>query len=189
VPEQEAQPAGGRVLAHPAFERLDHARPGAPGQVEPRHRVAVPVGPAVAPLGPADDREEPQTHRPQPRALLAGREVDVRLGPPARPVVLLAVELGASHPVRQGEVVAVVHPHPALLRGVDEEQAAEAPEGLPTQRLLGLLVDQEHPSPGVGDFRGGGEPGQAVTDDDDIGIRGGVHGRTLTARTRLGSGS
>ena len=30
-------------LAHPSDERLEHARPGAPGDVEAGHRVAVPV--------------------------------------------------------------------------------------------------------------------------------------------------
>ena len=42
----------------------------------------------AAALGPADDREEPDALLVQPGALLAGREVDVGLGPAARPVVL-----------------------------------------------------------------------------------------------------
>ena len=46
--------------------------------------------------------------------------------------------------------------HPALLGGVDEEQPTEAPERLTAQRLLTLLVDQEHSTPGVGDLRCGG---------------------------------
>jgi hypothetical protein len=65
-----------------------------------------------------------------------------------------------------------VDAHPALLGGVDEEQPAEAPERLAAQRLLGLLVDQEHAATRVGDLRCGGEPGQAVTDDDDVRIHG-----------------
>ena len=60
--------------------------------------------------------------------------------------------------------------HPALLGGVDEEQAAEAPERLAAERLLGLLVDQDHPPPGVGDLGGGGQPGQPVAHDDHIGV-------------------
>ena len=47
-------------LAHAAHERLDHARPGAPGDMEARHRVAVSGRQIAAALGPADDRENLQ---------------------------------------------------------------------------------------------------------------------------------
>ena len=52
------------------------------------------IGPPVTTLGPADDGKEPVTLLVQPRALLARREVQVGLGPPAWPEVLGAVELG-----------------------------------------------------------------------------------------------
>ena len=164
----EADPAARDVLADPPLERLDHARAGAPGDVEARHRVAVPVGAAVAALGPADDREDPVAHLAQPGALLAGREVDVRLGPGARPAVLLAVELGAAEPVLHGELAGVLDAHPALLGAVDEEQPAEAPERLPAQGLLALLVEQQHRPAGVGHLGGGRQPGQAGPDHDDV---------------------
>ena len=67
---------------------VDHAGPGAPGDVEPRDRVAVPGREVAAALGPADHGEQAHALRVQPGALLAGGEVDVRLGPFARPVVL-----------------------------------------------------------------------------------------------------
>jgi hypothetical protein len=172
VPEREPDATGLGVRPHPSLERLHDPGTGPPGDVEPRHGVAVAVGAAVAPLGPTDDREHPMAHPPQPGALLAGREVDVRLRPAARPEVLLTVELGAAHPVGEGQVVAVVHPHPALLGGVDEEQPTQAPERLAAERLLGLLVDQHHRASGVRDLRRGGQAGEPVAHDDHIGVHG-----------------
>ena len=174
VPEREADPAVGGVLADPVLERRDDARAGPPRDVEARHRVAVAVGAAVAALGPADDREDPVPHLAQPGALLAGREVDVRLGPAPRPPVLLAVELRAAEPVLQRELARVLDAHPALLGGVDEEQPAEAPERLAAERLLGLLVQQQHPLARVGDLGRRRQAGQAGTHHDHIT---GIHGR------------
>src|SRR5258706_446499 len=73
------------------LERLDQARTGAPGDVEARHRVAVRRGAAAAALGPADDREDPVAHRPEPGSLLAGGEGDVGLRPASRPMIVVAV--------------------------------------------------------------------------------------------------
>ena len=140
-------------LAHPAYERLEDSRPGAPGHVEARHRVAVPAGEVAAALGPLHQREEPEALRVQPGSLLTRREVDVRLGPLPGPEVLVAVEAGRAHPVLQGQLVRVAHPQPSLLRAVDEEQAAEGPERLAAQRGRGLLVDHDHPAAGVGRAR------------------------------------
>ena len=66
-----------------------------------------PAGAVAAALGPADDREQAHALRMQPGALLAGGEVDVRLRPLARPVVLRAVEARGAHPVLQREIVGV----------------------------------------------------------------------------------
>src|SRR5215213_5434652 len=110
-------PTGSRELAAPlgdgradrAHERLEQSGAGAPDDVEPRHRVAVPVGEVTAALGPADHREEPDTQPVQPRALLTAGEVDVGGGPLARPVVFArgvvdaAVEPRAAQPVLQRE--------------------------------------------------------------------------------------
>ena len=54
-----------------ADERLEDARAGAPRDVEPRHRVAVPVGQVAAALGPLHQREPAHALGVQPRA--AGR--------------------------------------------------------------------------------------------------------------------
>ena len=66
--------------------------PGAPGDVEPRHRVAVSACVVAAALGPADQREDLQPALPQPAALLPRGEVDVGVRPLPGPVVLGPVE-------------------------------------------------------------------------------------------------
>ena len=58
VPVMESRPAPGRRLQRRVDERFDDAGAGAPGDVEARYRVAVPVGAQVAALGPADGRQE-----------------------------------------------------------------------------------------------------------------------------------
>ena len=132
--------AEARASTRPAARRASRTRrsngsttpgPGAPGDVEARHRVAVAVGAVAAALGPADDREEPHALLVQPGALLAGGEVDVGLGPPPRPVVLRRGRTPArAQPVLQASSWESLMPHPALLGGVDEEQPAERPERL-----------------------------------------------------------
>ena len=151
-------------------ERLDQPRPGSPGDVEAGHRVARPVRELAAALGPADVRQEADALRVQPRPLLPGSPVDVGLGPAARPLVLGPVEPGRAEPVLPGELARVPDPHPALLGAVDEEQAAERPERLAAERLLRLLVDEDHAAPGRCQLRGGDEPGEAGPDDDGVGL-------------------
>ena len=172
VTEREPHPPGLDVLAHPALERLDDARTGAPDDVEPRDRVAAAVGQAGPALGPPDHGEEPDAQAVQPGPLLARGELDVRLGPAAGPDVLGAVEAGRAEPVLPGERCAVADPHPALLGGVDQEEAAERPEGLTPEVGLALLVEEDHAAAGVGEFRRGGEAGQARADDDRVGVEG-----------------
>jgi hypothetical protein len=87
-----------------------------------------------------------------------------------RPVVLGPVELGAAEPVLPGQLEGVLDPHPALLRAADEEQSTEAPEGLPAEALLALLVDQDHAAARVGRLGGRSQPGQPCPHDDDVGV-------------------
>ena len=61
----------------------------------------------------------------EPSVLLAGREVDVRLRPASRPVVLQPVEAGAAQPVAQRQLLGVVDPQPPLLRRIHHEESAE----------------------------------------------------------------
>ena len=164
------RPARGR-LAHAPDERLDDAGAGAPGDVEARHRVAVPVGEVAAALGPADDREP--AARPARAARRASRRRRSRRRP--RPSGAASASSARSNPAVpsqscQASSSGVLDAHPALLGGVDEEQAAERPERLAAERRLGLLVEQDHPPAGVGELGGGDQPGQPGPDDDDIGV-------------------
>src|SRR5699024_11819342 len=58
--------SGGPVRLEATDEGLDHARPGAPGDVETGHRVAMSLGATVTALGPAHDREAAEPHPPPP---------------------------------------------------------------------------------------------------------------------------
>ena len=165
-----ARPAARDRLAHPALERRHHAGAGAPGDVEARHRVAVAVGVVAAALGPARVGDPAHALAVQPRALLAGAEAHVGLGPLARPLVLGPVEGRGAHPVLQRQLVGVLDAHPALLGAVDEHQPAQRPERLAAQVRLGLLVEQEHLLAGVGQLGGGHQPGQAAADHDHVGV-------------------
>ena len=148
--------------------------PGAPGEVEARHRVAVADRQVAAALGPADVGHELHAHPGQPRALLAGGEVDVRLGPAPRPLVLVAVEARGAQPVLPGELVRVLDAQPALLGAVDEHQPAEGPERLAAQRGLRLLVEEDDLAAGVGQLRGGDEAREPRADDDGVRVHRGV---------------
>src|SRR5262245_11711500 len=141
MPEPQRDEPSLLALAHARDERGEDAGPGAPGDVEARHRVAVLGGRVAAALGPADDREPAQAAGVQPGALLARSEGDVGLRPFAGHEVLLAVEAGRAQPVLQGQIVAVADAHPPLLGRADEEQPAERPERLPAERLLRLLIE------------------------------------------------
>jgi len=160
---------GGRV-PQAVREELDQSGARAPGDVEARHRVAVPGGQVAAALGPSGGREEAHALVVQPLALLAGGELDICLGPSPRPGVLGAVEAGGAQPVLEGQLGRVLDADPALLGAVDEEQSAEGPEGLPAERGLGLLVEEDHAPAGVGQLGRGDEPGQAGADDDGVGV-------------------
>ncbi len=97
-------------------------------------------------------------------------EMDIGLGPAPPPVILGPVEAGGTQPVLHGEIEGVADAHAPLLGAVDEEQAAEGPEGLPADVLLALLVEEDHPLAGIGKFGGRDEAGEARPHDDDIGI-------------------
>jgi hypothetical protein len=85
-------------LVRRADEGLDDARAGAPRDVEARDGLAVPVGPQVAPFGPADDRGEGDAAADEPAALLAGGPLDVRAGPLHRPPVLVVERSNCALP-------------------------------------------------------------------------------------------
>src|SRR5947209_160444 len=114
--EAERHQSAALRLAHAPYERLNHARPGAPSDMKARHRIAVATRKIAATLGPADDRENLEPLLAQPRALLARREIHVGLGPAARPVILVTVESGRAKPVLQRKLLAVADSQPPLFR-------------------------------------------------------------------------
>ena len=170
VAELEGQPAARLRLARAPLERLDDAGAGAPGDMKPRHRIAVAHRVIAAALGPADHREDAMAHRAQPVALFAGGERHIGFGPAPRPVILVAVEAGRSHPVLQREIEAVLDAEPALFRAVDQEQSAERPEGLAAEALFAFLVDHDDAFAGVGDFGRRDEARKPAADHDDVRI-------------------
>ncbi len=193
--EPQVEQAGVAGLLRGRHEGGDDAGAGAPGDVEARHGVTV-LGPAVvvahrvpAALGPLHQREPAHALAVQPRAQVARGELDEAPRPRvAVPVGALAAvgagrELCRAQPVRPRQVGGVVHAHRALLRGADEEQAAERPPGLAAGRRLRLLVEQHHPAAGGGELRCRDEPRQAPTDDDDVSI----HARSLAEPGRAGN--
>src|SRR5436305_12010756 len=114
--ETDCQQPAALGLAHAANERIDHAGLGALGHMKARHRVAMPGRQIATALRPADDGEDAQALRAQPGALLARREIDVSLGPAARPMIFGAVESGRAEPILQREFARVVDAQAALLR-------------------------------------------------------------------------
>ena len=172
---------------NPSGERFDDSRAGAPGDVEAGDRVAVPVGQIAAALGPSDDGEEPQPLLTQPRPLLAGSEVDVRLRPAPRPRVLRAVEARGAQPVLPGKLAGVVDAHPALLGGVDEEEPAERPPGLAPEIRRRFLVDDHDSAAGISQLGRGDQPGKTCSHDDDIGVHAPIVAHPCVERLLFGS--
>ena len=177
----ERDEAAALRLAHAPHERLDHARPGAPGDVKARHRIAVPGREVTAAFGPADDRENFQALRAQPRPFLARREIHIGLGPAARPVILIAVEAGRAEPILQRKVARVAHAHAALLGRVDEEQPAERPEGLAAERAFRLLIENDDLPARVGQLSRGDQTRKPGADHNGVC----VHARPRNDRERM----
>ncbi len=166
-----------RMVDEAAGKDLDDGRPGSPGDVETRHRIAVSLSAIAAPLSPAHQREDLQAPVAQPTALLAGREIDVGMSPLFGPIVLLSVERRGAQPILQGEFVAVADAEPTLLGTVDEEQPAEGPERLPAEVGAVFLLDDQYPFAAFDYLAGGYQAGQARPDHDHISL-GIAHGAT-----------
>ena len=115
VTEFECQQSRFFRLAGAALERLDDAGAGAPGHMEPGHRIAVAHGVIAAAFRPADHRKNAVSHCPQPASFLAGGESEIGLRPASRPEVLIAVETCGAHPVLVRQLKTVLDAKPALL--------------------------------------------------------------------------
>src|SRR6185437_12104793 len=168
VAKAENEAARGGRLARPALERLHDAGAGAPAHMETRDRIAVAHGVIAAAFRPADHRKYPVAHGAQPSAFFTGSERDIGFRPALRPEILVAVEAGRSHPVLQGEIVAVLDAESALLGRINQKQSAERPERLAAEALLAFLIDDDDPLAGVGDFLRRDEAGETGSDHDYI---------------------
>ena len=160
---------GLNVTSHPALKRLDDTGPAAPDDMKPRHAVAGAEGTLPAALGPAHRRKKTHALIGQPAPLLARREVQVRLRPLTRPVVLGPVKARRDHPVAAGQFRRITNTQPALLRRVNQKEAPQRPERLPTQILLAFLIEEQGPLARVGHFGGGHQSGQSGPHHDHVG--------------------
>jgi hypothetical protein len=125
VSKAQVDETAGGAIPNYFDERRDDAGASAPRDVESRHRIAGARGGVAAALGPADDGEEPDAVCAKPRSFLTSRELQVGLGPLARPIVFVAVEARGSGPVGAREFEAVMHAEAPLLGGVDQKDTAE----------------------------------------------------------------
>mmetsp|Transcript_23756 Transcript_23756/g.42622 ORF Transcript_23756/g.42622 Transcript_23756/m.42622 type:complete len:245 (+) Transcript_23756:1980-2714(+) len=155
--EFEVDQSGALVLHATTNKVFDNARPGAPGDVKPRDRIAMAIGKTAATLGPANHWKPAQPHGVQPWAHLGRGEVDIGLGPFARHGVFGAVKLCAAHPVIQGQVAAVANAHAPLFRRVDHQEATKRPERLTAQKAARLLIHDYNLLAPVPQFGGGCE--------------------------------
>jgi hypothetical protein len=103
VAETEKQRLGGAKILRPPQEGRQHAGAGAPGDMEPRHGIAMAGRKPAATLGPADDREPAHAHGVQPGAFFPAGKIEIGLRPVARPVVLRPVEARGAQPVLPGQ--------------------------------------------------------------------------------------
>lgn len=128
----------------------------------------MPVGMTATALGPAHHREPADTLALQPAALFAGGKLQIGLSPLARPEIFRAVEGGGSEPVLPCEFQTVANAHPPLFGTVDEEQAAQGPESLPSEVLLSFLIDQRDLQTAIDSLGCSNETGQPSPDDEYI---------------------
>ena len=184
VPEPELDPTGADVLGDPPDERRRRTPgPGAPGDVEAGHRVAVPADLVAAAFGPLDIGNSAM-----PCSL--SQPASRRRRTPRRP-----------SPIRRGQWSSG-RSNPA--EPSQSARASSAESLTPSCRCSGVLTRNSPPSDhqacpprlaapswsqhddraaGVGGFGGGHQPGQPGPDDDDVCVR---HGPTLphTGRSR-----
>src|SRR5229473_8436116 len=116
MPEHDVDAATRCCLAYAPLEWRHDAGAGTPRHVEPRHGIPRAARQRATSLRPADDWEDTDALRAQPRSFLAGGEGDVGFSPLPRPLVFGSIESGRHRPVLQRPVVRVVNPEAALLR-------------------------------------------------------------------------
>src|SRR5262245_13870261 len=164
---KSALQSASNVRPHPSRKRFEDRGSGAPCDMEPGKAVAA-DGALGSTFGPAHGREPAEALRVQPPPHLAGGEVDIGLGPPPRPPIVLAIETCRRDPVAHRELMRVANAEPALFRRIHHEQTAERPERLAAKALLPFLIEEEDMAPGIGRLRSSDEPGETGADDDHV---------------------
>jgi hypothetical protein len=154
--------------ARMTFQRGDQAQrqfaPGAPDDVEARHRVA---GRVEAALDPVRRGQEADAARAQPESDIVVAALHIGLGPGIRPAVG-RVEFAEGAPVGQRQFRRVADAGAALFGRADQEDAAEAFLRQAAEVLRLVAVQQQHPASGFEQFQRGADAGNAAADDDDI---------------------
>ncbi|PHH92489.1 hypothetical protein CDD83_7126 [Cordyceps sp. RAO-2017] len=89
------------------------------------------------------------------------------LTPAPGPAVVGPVEAGRAEPVAHRQLARVADAAAALLGRVDDEEAAQRPEGLPAQVVGVLLVQDDGRHAALRQLEGGHEARQSRADDDD----------------------
>ena len=176
VAVQDGDASGGDAGLHPA-RRTARRTPGPVPHVMWNRGTELPWPPAVpaAALGPPDDGEEPDALLVQPRPLLAGGELQVGLGPAAaasgprrgrtrrtaEPVLSRASARESCTPIRRCSGESMRNSPPNDHQAWPPNDAAGSCSTIVTR----LARIQE--------FGGGDQAGEAGSDDDGVGLRGG----------------
>ena len=169
-------PAPGRGCRRcPTHERGQHARPGAPGDMKPRHRVAVPAWRQITSFGPPHHPE--RTGRPAVAATPWPRPRRSRERP------LPTVWANGLRPGRTGRCRTShssrgrANPSPPAdaAHASRPERCRPATSAPARQRLLGFLIEHDHAASGLGSLTRGGQTGQPTADHENVGLQRIVH--------------
>jgi len=154
--------------ARMAIQRGDQAQrqfaPGAPDDVEARHRVA---GGEQTTLDPVRRGQEadPAGAQPEPDVIVAA--LGVGLGPGIGPAVG-RIEFAEGAPVGERQIRGIADAGAALLGGADEEDAAEAFLCQSAEVFRLVAVEQQDAAIGLKEFQCGAYSGDAAADDNDL---------------------
>ena len=124
----------------PAYKGGNNAGASAPGDMKPRHRIAVAGGQCAAALGPAHHAKPAHAKPAQPAAHFAGSKFDIGFGHLTRQRIFWAIKLRCTHPIGQRQIITVTNSHAALLGGIDHKQAAQGPKRLTSKALRAFLI-------------------------------------------------
>jgi hypothetical protein len=93
--------------------------------------------------------------------------LDIGARPGFRPFIV-GFELGKVAPVAPGQFTGIPDALATLLRGIDEEHAAEALARQPPERAVLVTVEQQNGLVGIKQIERCGNAGNSATDDQDL---------------------